>query len=375
MGASRYGVVARIVFDGGAVVVPEEMGKSAGNQMAGTVAEKLSELACRVCYDSLGRGRSSEELHRHILEVQHLSVYEHAHFTVRVKTADPEAFLNRPGLWVERLADSWFRVTLNPRAVIEWDDWSLARRDIFPGHWGALGDALRFHAEFLCPWIVGSRERNPSAIGYIQETSELVDPKTDEEKWVTLFLAGSRGFSHEMVRHGDFTAISQRSTRYVDEDGSPWLDHPLVQDFLADAGVDVVKKRLVTEHIHGVKGAARGAYGTVAEILQNWLLSKRVVKSTARKQARGAARGYLGIALSTELVFSASVGQWKRMLRMRCSAAADAEIRAVFCEALRELQSCRYADDFSGFRLERAPDGIGEVAVETTPAGVSPELR
>src|SRR6516225_6478111 len=74
---------ARLVYDGGeAVYIPSEMGMPRDNQMQGTHAEQLCELAGRVCYDSLGKGLSSEEYHRHILEVNHTSTLEHFNFTV-----------------------------------------------------------------------------------------------------------------------------------------------------------------------------------------------------------------------------------------------------------------------------------------------------
>jgi thymidylate synthase ThyX len=105
-------------------------------------------------------------------------------------------------------------------------------------------------------------------------------------------------------------------------------------------------------------------YARLNDELYKWLIGRSVDKGSARKQARGAARGYLGNALSTELIFSASVAQWKRMLRMRCSAHADGEIRAVFVEVLSELKKSRYASDFETFSLEPSPDGIGQCMAE-----------
>ena len=52
------------------------------------------------------------------------------------------------------------------------------------------------------------------------------------------------------------------------------------------------------------------------------------------------------------------------MLRMRCCAPADAEIREVFTKALPELQKSRYGHAFRGFSLEPAKDGLGMVAIE-----------
>jgi thymidylate synthase ThyX len=71
-----------------------------------------------------------------------------------------------------------------------------------------------------------------------------------------------------------------------------------------------------------VKDVARGTYEDIVDEL---------TPVVGRKQARGAARGFLGNALSTELIFSASVAQWRRMIAQRDNEAADAEIRDLFC--------------------------------------------
>jgi len=60
---------------------PEAMGTPADNQYQGSCPEKVVEIAGRVCYDSFGKGRSSEAFHQHILDVGHGSVLEHAYFT------------------------------------------------------------------------------------------------------------------------------------------------------------------------------------------------------------------------------------------------------------------------------------------------------
>jgi hypothetical protein len=278
-------------------------------------------------------------------------------------------FLNRPGLWVENRFEDGYRVTFNPRNIFDWDMWSgqIGVDDLIREKTGFnVGDILSFHAEQAYPMMVAPRERTKSITDGYLRISEVVEPETDEEKWATMFMVGSRGFSHELVRHGDRTGISQRSTRFVQESESEWIDHPLVQEY----DQHLTKTQSVRDaanfiqRIWSVKELARKVYSEVVETLQPWLIERGVDKFTARKQARGAARGYLGNALSTELVFSASVGQWKRMLRMRACAPADAEIRAVFVQALAELQKSRYAADFVNFQVEPASDGLGEIAVE-----------
>lgn len=366
---------ALLVWDGGSkVAVPGSMGKPRADQFQGSVYEQLSELSGRVCYDSVGTGRSSSDYHKHIKEVGHLSVYEHAHMTVEVFLPlkdSASVFLNRPGLWVVKKFDS-FRVTFNPRNILDWDVWSdsIEVRD-FIGRPTSfqIGHILSYHAEQTYPMMVTPRKRDDDRAAWIRDRSRVVEPVGDEEKWVSMFIVGSRGMSHEIVRHGDRTGISQRSTRFVDESESDWVDHPLVQEFLASKDLlpDDPENRIrgaLAAIIGDVKVSAKEVYAKTVEHLQGWLISKSVDKFTARKQARGAARGYLGNALSTELIFSASVAQWKRMIRMRACGPADAEIREVFVQALAELLRSRYAPDFEGFILGKSPDGIGQVVRE-----------
>ncbi len=370
----KYGVTSKLVWDGSPIVrLPEEMGKPRTDQLQGQVREILSELAGRVCYDSVGTGRSSPDYHKHVKEVGHLSVYEHAHMTVAIDTPLdlPQAlvFLNRPGLWVENRFEDGYRVTFNPRNILDWDVWSEANGvDDFVNDHSELttGLNLAVHASAAYPMMVSEPAITESTRQRFLKTSRVVEPETDEEKWVSMFMVGSRGFSHELVRHGDRTGVSQRSTRFVQESESEWIDHPLVQEYdkylAARSGVGDASRWI--DRIWSVKNLARKVYNEVVETLQAWLIERGVDKFTARKQARGAARGYLGNALSTELIFSASVGQWKRMLRLRAVGPADAEIRAVFVQALAELKNSRYGADFQHFRLEPSPDGLGEVCVE-----------
>lgn len=346
---------AELVYDGGQEIhVPARLGKPTANQLLGTAVEQLAELAGRVCYDSLGseKSRDSAAYHKHILEVGHLSVYEHCVFTVEVWPLDSEkidmiyTLLNRPGVIVKP-GDGILRVTFNLRAILEFDAWQgFAGPAALQRTKSLLLDAVRQHVSQVC---------TPSE-NYSYLYSRVVPPMDDDEKWVSMLMTGSRGMSHELVRHGDFTAISQRSTRYVDEgEGeSPYVVHPLISMFFASEGASfLTDPQCVT--------GARETYVTTVDALQSWLIGRGVDKTSARKQARGAARGYLGNALYTELIFSASVAQWKRMLKQRCSDAADAEIRTLFGKALSELKRSRYSDCFKYMNLVSAKDGMGLV--------------
>jgi hypothetical protein len=152
------------------------------------------------------------------------------------------------------------------------------------------------------------------------------------------------GNTHELVRHGDWTAISQRSTRYVDESECDYAWHPLVKN-ISDAGMDV-------SYLDEVQNFCKASYKKCQETLQDFLIKNNCDKFTAKKQSRGAARGILGNALSTELIFSASVAQWKRILIQRGNLAAEDEIRELSCIIFNKIQES-FPDYMKDLTLEQ----------------------
>lgn len=372
-------IKSSLIYDGrGYPNIPEEMGKPKTGQLQGMPAEQLSELAGRVCYDSLGKGRDSQEFHKHVLEVGHLSVYEHFHFTVVIElslgpndygTVRPgpllylyQAVANRPGVYIKPYGHRGVRLTVNMRSVL---DWARFTEQFVPKDTSqetvakALGDALENIATQLAPMVVTPKRPVCSQtveIGFgLKMPVANMEPEDEHEKWATLFLSGSRGMSHEQVRHGDWTAISQRSTRFVDETDTPWVEHPLLEAYFIQTNNEPLKRRQLD-----LIEQARSVYRETVDSLEKWEIEKGVEKISARKQARGAARGFLGNALTTELVFSASVWQWKHMLRQRCSAPADAEIRQMYVGILQALKRTQYYDSFKDMDTMLCPDGIGK---------------
>jgi thymidylate synthase ThyX len=351
----------QLVYDGRSVQTPSQCGVPAPGQMLGTPAEQLAELAGRECYDSLGNGRDSQAFHRHILEVGHFSVYEHFQFTALLPgiAFEPEALLdlmNRPGMWF-RCQGSDLRVTLNLRCILDWHKWTPPhRRD--PTHCPL---PLLLLARDLAPNVIGPSgllgvpHGNPIANATVDSTV----PVDNEERWITLRMTGSRGFSHELVRHGDRTAISQRSTRYVDENESPWCLHPLVRRLQQDPANAPWSTRVET-----LVSLSRDLYSDTVALGSTELATRGVDKGTARKQSRGAARGFLGNALGTSLIFSASVAQWRRMLALRCHPAADAEIRESAVAVIDALRASCYFREFEDMVLVPSPDGLGEVLAD-----------
>lgn len=347
----RNNLIARRVFDQRTLNLPPELGEPRANQYCGTMEERLIEVAGRTCYDSFGQGRDSLSYHQHIAEVGHGSVWEHINFTVELELArnDLVVFHNRPGVWVTNTYGSRrTRVTCNIRSVMEWDTYTNENCELFYPASGYCSVAdnvknfLEWEAHQIVPMIC-PLGRTSSLIG------KVVTPVYEEEMWISMFMGGSRGFSHEQVRHGDRSAISQRSTRYVDESESDWIIHPLLRDFIEDKEyleATLPDVDLVTP-IDRTMQEARSTYSRVVAALEPWLKSKGESKLNARKQARGAARGFLGNALYTEMIFSASVAQWKRMIKQRASPFADAEIRELYEKfVIPELKGSQYGDLF-----------------------------
>jgi thymidylate synthase ThyX len=379
-------ISAEIIYDGHNLNVPDRMLPNIEGdrksklekvyqlgQLLGTTVEKLCELAGRNCYDSLGAGRPSvgyykgdkwvEGYHEHIIKVGHTSVLAHANITFEVKNVDKIKLIDLaytlqkfPGIWTEIKTDK-IRVTINLRSIVDlcelfdhayvtWISKDDLNFDIVKSIMLKVGHAV-------APEIV----KNTSDSCFCD--IDIVEPITEEECWVTMLLTGSRGFSHEDVRHGYRTALSQRSTRYVDENNTPWIIHPLLKLYNESEQNNLLKYK--GENICDI---CRHIYGSLTDNLQKWLINRGVNRTTSRKQARGVARGYLGNALYTEVVHSASIAQFKRMIIQRASGPADAEIREVYVKVFDQLKQSRYGHFFEGWKIESSEDGIGQIVVK-----------
>lgn len=350
-------------------MIPQGMLAPRADQMNGTVLENLAELAGRTCYDSMGTAlsRSSTDYHANLLEVKHGSVYEHGQLTFEISGWSAGQLsvgvLGHPGIWLRHLTRDLSLLTCNARTFVDWGlhtTGELAQkayesfvyrrmRPLWIEKMPCLGDCPDAYGGAL---LLGDSD---------QITFCVVEPESEEERWASLFLEGSRGFSHEQVRHRHQCAVSQRSTRYVDEELSEWVEHPLLRQWSREhRGLDTDVRIMINDCVD----TGRRTYEALVTLLQKALLGKGVDRATARKQARGAARGYLGNALATEMIFSASVAQWKRMLRQRLNPAADAEIRGVYADVLDCLKSSRHGRYFSGMTKKPSPDGLGQVLLE-----------
>jgi thymidylate synthase ThyX/intein/homing endonuclease len=216
---------AELIYDGtDEVRVPSTMEDPGPGQMIGTAHERLGEVSGRVCYESMGldpvtgkaKGRSSKQYHEHIKQVKNHSVYEHCTFTVNITGVVthflPLVFINRPGIWYQEVDYNNAELTINHRSIIEWASWTEACspassvRSIEK----ILGEKLYQYARLLAPSLYEEKQESEMALSSNLKVTEKKDNFTLDQAWVSLYLSGSRGFSHEQCRHGDFTAISQR---------------------------------------------------------------------------------------------------------------------------------------------------------------------
>lgn len=328
--------VVRIVWDGQILTVPPEMGSPADDQLIGTPHENLIELAGRVCYDSLGKGRSSEAFHDHIQEVNHTSIYEHVVLSFGVSPFDAVfssmrlMTSGRKGVEVRYREPFILNVTINARAAYEWLRYNPFgnldyNRDQF-GLWIWRQFQIKMPNVFTekkMDQLFENKRFFDMEIAFNKfltdaEFKESTPPLTSEDNWISLYIGGiSRGLSHELVRHR--YAVSQRSTRYCDESESEWIPHPAILN--NEQLLEVFEASQITQ-------ATR--YSEFVRELEK--------SGCTRKVARGAARGLLGNALSTELIFSAPLSGWKDMIRQRNNPAADAEIWRLFAKIERVLQ-------------------------------------
>lgn len=200
---------------------------------------------------------------------------------------------------------------------------------------------------------------------YHQHIRDVNHGSVTEHASISFYLDNiSRGCTHELVRHRVGCAISQRSTRYVDESDSPWILHPLLEQYFAHA--DTVERApngeatglSLKQHAAHVKSTAAYAYDKVVESLQAYMIAKGADKVTARKQARGAARGLLGNALCTSMVWTANVRALRNVIEQRANPGADAEIRVLANRLYEEAQKwC--PEYFMDYTRVECPDGIG----------------
>lgn len=174
-----------------------------------------------------------------------------------------------------------------------------------------------------------------------------------EHASLTFYIAGvSRACTHELVRHRAGCAISQRSTRYVDESESNTAWHPLLERVFAHEKADFASQ--IIEH----SAINRRLYKIIVDRVIRYLVIHGVPAAIATKQARGAARGILETCLATELIWTANIRALRHVIEQRASRFADAEIR-ILANKLYEAAVTECPEYFSDYEKRPTPDGIG----------------
>ena len=165
-----------------------------------------------------------------------------------------------------------------------------------------------------------------------------------------VFTGVSRSLTHELVRHRAGFAYSQRSQRYVDETGSPFVIPPA----LVQGDGDASEARTILEE--ALKEAS-SRYSELVAALEKSLPRESFESNRDRRKAvRQAARAVLPNATETKIFVTANVRAWRHFIELRGAPFADWEIRSL---ALKVLEILEKEDPllFGDFTVEDLPDG------------------
>lgn len=157
---------------------------------------------------------------------------------------------------------------------------------------------------------------------------------------VSLFIEGvTRGLTLELNRHRHY-AISQRSTRYTNEDEANFVLEPYYADIYNRSGGDVAtgpELQMLEEFLD----QCREAQNTYVRQV-NWLMEinpHELTGTNLRKWARGKARNILPHALETRGTWTGNIRAWRHFLEMRSERYAEEEIRRLSNVAFAALRS------------------------------------
>lgn len=166
-----------------------------------------------------------------------------------------------------------------------------------------------------------SEKREPtltSARRFIRKLLKRGHESVIEHSSLTVrFSNVSRGFTHELVRHR-LCAFSQESTRYVDESDLHFVLPPGVDpdtalpDFTDSSPVSV----------GDAVACAEWVYGQLLKL--GW--------------KREDARQFLPIGVTSQIVATANLREWRHIFRLRCAKPAHWEIRRVMGLLLEHVQ-------------------------------------
>lgn len=184
---------------------------------------------------------------------------------------------------------------------------------------GQSGDRVAHFAGRACyqAWDM-PREVTANDMGYLANILSQGHYSVLEHGSATFYIEGvSRNLTHELIRHRHLS-YSELSQRYVD---------------MTDA-LTVTPPALRLRYDDGLEKLSESDQSAYTELVDTLL-----EEGYTRKQAREAARFYLPSGMETKIVVTGNHRAWRDMLHKRYSVHADAEIRELATELLRQLKS------------------------------------
>lgn len=160
------------------------------------------------------------------------------------------------------------------------------------------------------------REATSNDMGYLANILSQGHYSVLEHASATFYIEGvSRNLTHELIRHRHLS-YSELSQRYVDMATANTVTPPAFRNMFPTLEPLVIEEQ--------------EAY--------NGLVKELIDAGLSRKQAREAARFYLPNNVETKIVVTGNHRAWRDMLQKRYSIHADAEIRELATELLRQLK-------------------------------------
>ena len=167
-----------------------------------------------------------------------------------------------------------------------------------------------------------------------------------EHATASLFIEGiTRGLSLELNRHRHFS-ISQRSTRYVEEDDGAIVLDPYYAGLYEREDLTEAETALLDEHLW-TQTKSIDAYKAQVEKLMT-MNPYKLEGFHLRKWARGKARNVLPHGLETRGTWTGNYRTWRHFIALRSHEAAEDEIRVLAGMVLCALQPLApvYFEDF-----------------------------
>lgn len=243
---------------------------------------------------------------------------------------------------------------------------------------GTDGDLLPEIAGRVC-YMSFEKPRPGGNKTYLDHIKEVGHGSVLEHpSWSFIIEGVSRSLSHELVRHRAGIAISQLSQRYVDESDVAFVVPPAMARaveslqryrgehtesgcpdswFVGEASkLDLTASQAATA-VHWEKSCntALEKYSDLVRLLTADAPSE-LTGTDRRKWARQAARSVLPNCTETKMVWSANARALRHCIEMRAAAAADVEIRALFIEVLKTMQT-EAPNLFGDYQIVTLPDG------------------